>query len=134
MWKRRAAALCAGAAKCLSRGRLVHRVAEDPDPTVRIACAQSLREFGNEQGAAWALVAALGDGDARVREHAAASFDGFCGGIIGGFPIGRRAGGLRPFTRQKRQGGVERHDQTVGGLPRAPPPARLWGVYLRCPS
>ena len=37
---RRAAALCAGAAKCLSRGRLVHRVAEDPDPTVRIACAQ----------------------------------------------------------------------------------------------
>jgi len=76
---RRAAALCAGAAKCLSRGRLVHRVAEDPDPTVRIACAQSLREFGNEQGAAWALVAALGDGDARVREHAASSFDGFCG-------------------------------------------------------
>ena len=42
--------------------------------------------------AAWALVAALGDGDARVREHAAASFDGFCGDASAALGIIARKG------------------------------------------
>lgn len=97
---RRAAALCAGAAKCLCRGRLVHGVGEDPAAAVRVACVQSLREFASEQGAAWALVAALGDAEAAVRETASLSFDGFAGAASAAFrPLVARAVCARVLDR-----------------------------------